>query len=118
MKSFMKDVRGLINQAGVRAGGQQHAMVGKMMKIGQYSVRVEAFLAEGGFAQLFRVKDSLSGASFALKHMRLAGEGEALADCHAEVDSLQQLRWASTGSPAGATLSCVRLCACVCAPPA
>ena len=104
MKSFMKDMRGLINQAGSRAAGQQHAMVGKMMKIGPYSVRVEAFLAEGGFAQLFRVKDTLSGTSFALKHMRLAGEGEALADCHAEVDSLQQLKWA----PASAMLLVVR----------
>ena len=88
----MKDVRGLINQAGAARSGQQGALVGKMMKIGAYSVRVEALLGEGGFAQIYKVKDSVSGAVFALKHMRLAGEGEALTDCHAEVDTLQQLR--------------------------
>lgn len=88
----MKDMRGLINQANAARAGQQGALVGKMLKIGAYSVRVETLLGEGGFAQIYKVKDTLSGSVYALKHMRLAGEGEALTDCHAEVDTLQQLR--------------------------
>lgn len=89
MKSFMKDLRGLIPATATR---NQAGLVGKMMKIGAFSVRIESLLGEGGFAQIYKARDSVSNAAYALKHMRLMGEGEALADCHAEIDSLQQLR--------------------------
>ena len=89
MKSFMKDLRGLIPATAAR---NQAGLVGKMMKIGVYSVRIESLLGEGGFAQIYKARDSVSNAAYALKHMRLMGEGEALADCHAEIDTLQQLR--------------------------
>lgn len=49
-------------------------LVGKVVQVGQYRLKVEAHLGEGGFASIYRVKDVASGESFALKHIRLGSK--------------------------------------------
>ena len=39
-----------------------------------------------------QVRDVASGQLFAMKHMRLVGDSEAIADCMTEVNTLKRLR--------------------------
>ncbi len=39
-----------------------------------------------------QVRDLASGETFAMKHMRLMGEADAIADCMTEVTTLKKLR--------------------------
>lgn len=82
MKSFFKNVVQRKEGPG---------LVGKMVKVGSYMVRVETLLGEGGFASIYRVRDGNTNKAYALKHMRLAGEQEALTDCHTEVEAMKLL---------------------------
>lgn len=82
MKSFFKNVVQRKDGPG---------LVGKTMKVGSYMVRVEALLGEGGFASIYRARDGNTNKAYAMKHMRLAGEEEALTDCHTEVDAMKLL---------------------------
>eukprot|EP00803_Ostreobium_quekettii_P003254 evm.model.scf_876.3 EVM.evm.TU.scf_876.3 scf_876:14273-18197(-) len=49
-------------------------LVGKVVQVGHYRLKVEAHLGEGGFASIYRVKDLASGELFALKHLRLGSK--------------------------------------------
>lgn len=82
MKSFFKNVVQRKESSG---------LVGKMVKVGSYMVRIEALLGEGGFASIYKARDGNSNKVYALKHMRLAGEEEALSDCHTEVEAMKLL---------------------------
>ena len=82
MKSFFKNVVQRKETPG---------MVGKVLKVGSYMVRIEAQLGEGGFAAIYKVRDNTTNKAYALKHMRLAGEQEALTDCYTEVDAMKLL---------------------------
>lgn len=71
---------------------EKPGLVGKAIKVGPYNVRVEAVLGQGGFASIYRVRDSASSAAYALKHMRLMRDPEAIADCQTEIETLKRLR--------------------------
>ena len=82
MKSFFKNVVQRKENSG---------LVGRMVKVGSYMVRIESLLGEGGFASIYKARDNNTNKAYALKHMRLAGEEEALQDCHTEVDAMKLL---------------------------
>ena len=79
----MKSVGGFLRTVVQRK--DSGSLVGKVLKVGMYTVKVEAHLGDGGFAVIYRARDVASSAAYALKHVRMAGEPEALADCHMEV---------------------------------
>ncbi len=80
-------------------------LVGRTLKVGPYTCKVEAHLGDGGSATIYRVRDNSSGAAYALKHIRLAGEADARADCETEVETMKRLR----GHPNILTLRAVAL---------
>ena len=88
MKSFLKDLKGFGQKAEARGG----MLVGKTLKVGPYTIRPEAVLGEGGFATIYKARDSNSGTLYALKHMHLMGDKDAIADCKTEIDTLQRLQ--------------------------
>ncbi|KAG2450491.1 hypothetical protein HYH02_004992 [Chlamydomonas schloesseri] len=51
---------------------KEGTLVGKVVVVGPFSVRVEAVVGEGGFATIYRCTDIKTGLAYALKHMRLA----------------------------------------------
>lgn len=79
----MKSVGGFLRTVVQRK--DSGSLVGKVLKVGMYTVKVEAHLGDGGFAVIYRARDASSSALYALKHVRMAGEPEALADCRMEV---------------------------------
>ena len=87
MKSFLKDLKGFGQKAEAKG-----MLIGKTIKVGPYTIRPEAVLGTGGFATIYKVRDSTSGAVYALKHMHLMGDRDAIADCQTEVDTLSRLR--------------------------
>jgi len=87
MKSFLKDLKGFGQKAEAKG-----MLIGKTIKVGAYTIRPEAVLGTGGFATIYKVRDSTSGAVYALKHMHLMGDRDAIADCQTEVDTLRMLR--------------------------
>ncbi|DBB05603.1 TPA: hypothetical protein ACH3X1_012546 [Trebouxia sp. C0004] len=87
MKSFLKDLKGFGQKAEAKG-----MLIGKTIKVGAYTIRPEAVLGTGGFATIYKVRDSTSGAVYALKHMHLMGDRDAIADCQTEVDTLKRLR--------------------------
>ena len=88
MKSFLKDLKGFGQKAEAKSG----VLVGKTLKVGPYTIRPEAVLGEGGFATIYKARDSNSGTLYALKHMHLMGDKDAIADCKTEIDTLQRLQ--------------------------
>ena len=78
----MKSVGGFLKNVVQR---KETGLVGKIVTVGPYSVRVEAHLGDGGFAAIYRARDAATSAAFALKHMRMGGDAEALRDCYTEV---------------------------------
>lgn len=87
MKSFFKNV-----QVGLAQRKGEGVLIGKVLRLGQFSVRVENHIGEGGFASIYRVRDTTSGQAFALKHMRLAGDQECIRDMTVEVQTMMALR--------------------------
>ena len=87
MKSFFKNV-----QSGLAQRKGEGVLAGKIMRLGQYSVRVESHVGEGGFASIYRVRETTTGQQFALKHMRLAGDPECIRDMTVEVQTMMTLR--------------------------
>lgn len=87
MKSFLKDLKGFGQKP--EAKGQ---LIGKTLKVGPYTIRPENMVGEGGFATIYKVRDSTSGTVYALKHMHLMGDKDAIADCQTEVETLKRLR--------------------------
>jgi serine/threonine protein kinase len=55
-------------------------------------VRVETHLADGGFASIYSVRDQTTRAAYALKHVRMSGEQEALSGVRTEVEVMKRLR--------------------------
>ena len=94
MKSFF---RGVVQRDKVVG------IVGKTLKIGPYTVRIDSHIADGGFASIYKVRDNSTSAVYALKHMRLVGDREAIADCMTEVETMKRLR----GQPGILTLRAV-----------
>ncbi len=74
------------------------SLVGKIIKVGPYSVRVEALIGEGGFASIYSVRDNSTRTLFALKHFRLAGDADAIKDVQTEVDVMKRLRQLHAGA--------------------
>ena len=87
MKSFLKDLKGFGQKAEPKA-----MLIGKIIKVGPYTIKPEAVLGQGGFATIYKVRDTTSNAVYALKHMHLMGDRDAIADCQTEVDTLKRLR--------------------------
>ncbi|KAK9835144.1 hypothetical protein WJX81_001027 [Elliptochloris bilobata] len=71
---------------------KEGGLVGRTIKVGPYTCKVDAHLGDGGFATIYRVRDNSGGAAYALKHIRLAGEVDARAECDTEVETMKQLR--------------------------
>ena len=88
MKSFLKDLKGFGQKAEAKSG----ILIGKTLKVGPYTVKPEAVLGEGGFATIYKARDMNSGTVYALKHMHLMGDRDAIADCQTEVETLQRLQ--------------------------
>ena len=86
MKSFLKDLKGFGQKSEPKG-----MLIGKTINVGPYTIKPEAILGEGGFATIYKVRDT-SGAVYALKHMHLMGDRDAIADCQTEVDTLKRLR--------------------------
>lgn len=87
MKSFLKDLKGFGQKPEAKG-----ILIGKTLKVGPYTIRPETMIGEGGFATIYKVRDSTSGAVYALKHMHLMGDKDAIADCQTEVETLKRLR--------------------------
>ena len=87
MKSFLKDLKGFGQKPEAKG-----MLIGKTLKVGPYTIKPEAMIGEGGFATIYKVRDSTSGAVYALKHMHLMGDKDAIADCQTEIETLKRLR--------------------------
>ena len=83
MKSFLRNVVQRKDASSI---------VGKTVKLGSYTVKVDGVIGDGGFATIYRVKDVTTSSILALKHVRLHGEAEAILDCQTEVNTMKQLR--------------------------
>ncbi len=73
---------------GKRGKDKENPLVGKLVMVGQHSVRVEAVLGEGGFSTVYRTtspKEGSVGQPFALKHIRLAADTDAIKEVQQEV---------------------------------
>lgn len=85
MKSFLKNLA-------PNKLEEQHELIGKQISIGPYRVKVEAKLADGGYASIFRVREVEKGTVFALKQQRVQGNPEALEAVKIEARIMHQLR--------------------------
>lgn len=83
MKSFLNRVANRKDTGG---------LVNKVVKVGPYTVKVEACLGEGGQATIYRVRDSGTNTAYALKHMHLRGDLSAIEDCLTEIGVMKKLR--------------------------
>lgn len=61
------------------------SLMGKIIQVGGYELKVEAHLGEGGFASIYRVRDASTSEVFALKHIRLADGSGARGQTRREV---------------------------------
>ena len=67
-------------------------LLGKTVQVGQSQVRVETLLGEGGFACIYKVRDVNTGQLFALKHLRLQADADALVEVQKEAKTMANLR--------------------------
>ena len=67
-------------------------LVNKTVQVGQFQVRVEALLGQGGFAEIYRVREVNTGQLYALKHLRLSAEQELIRDVQREAKTMAKLR--------------------------
>ncbi|KXZ56289.1 hypothetical protein GPECTOR_1g254 [Gonium pectorale] len=77
---------------GAKKKEKEGTLVGKVVLVGQYSVRVDAVVGEGGFATIYRCVDMKCGVTFALKHMRLAAEPDAIKEVQQEAKTMARLK--------------------------
>ncbi len=68
------------------------SLAGKVVVVGPYSVRVETLVGEGGFATIYKAVDLKTGQTFALKHMRLAAEPDAIREVQHEAKTMARLK--------------------------
>lgn len=91
LKNIVKDVKKAVAREST-AYSNRSGMVGRVLRVGEVEVRVEASLGEGGFACIYSVRDTQSRAVYALKHVRMSGDPELIEDVKTEVAHMQQLR--------------------------
>jgi serine/threonine protein kinase len=77
---------------GNKPSKESNALIGKSVQVGQYQLRVESLLGEGGFASIYRVRDVATGAPFALKHLRLQADADAIKEVQHEAKVMAKLR--------------------------
>jgi len=61
-----------------------NTLVGKTVVVGAYTVRVESLVGEGGLATVYRAVSVANGQPFALKHLRLMADSDAIKDVQME----------------------------------
>ena len=66
-------------------------LTGKILPLGDRTLKVEAVLGEGGFATIYRAVDAVTQETFALKHFMLSGDLEAERDVQTEVAVMRAL---------------------------
>ena len=72
----MKAFSSLMKEAFGNQGQHATGLVGQMLQIGAYRVRVEGIVGEGGYATIYKVRDQGTGVAYALKVVRVAGNSE------------------------------------------
>lgn len=91
LKNIVKDVKKAVGRDVSNANGR-HGMIGRVLRVGEVEVRVEASLGEGGFACIYTARDTNSRTTYALKHVRMSGDEELIEDVKTEVAHMHQLR--------------------------
>ncbi|EFJ43797.1 hypothetical protein VOLCADRAFT_95933 [Volvox carteri f. nagariensis] len=71
---------------------ESNSLVGKVVLVGQFSVKVEAVIGEGGFATIYKCVNMKSGHIFALKHMRLGADADAIKEVQQEAKTMARLK--------------------------
>ena len=66
-------------------------LTGRTFTFGEYTIKVEGVLGEGGFATIYRAVDVNSQNIYALKHFMLSGDPDAERDVHTEVAVMRAL---------------------------
>jgi serine/threonine protein kinase len=66
-------------------------LTGKIIPMGNRTLKIEAVLGEGGFATIYRAVDAITQEIFALKHFMLSGDVEAERDVQTEVAVMRAL---------------------------
>lgn len=64
---------------------------GRTFTFGEYTIKAEGVLGEGGFATIYRAVDVNTQAIYALKHFMLSGDPDAERDVHTEVAVMRAL---------------------------
>ncbi|KAF6255608.1 serine/threonine protein kinase 7 [Scenedesmus sp. NREL 46B-D3] len=76
--------------------GQKSAAHGplcnKTVQVGKNTVLCEALLGSGGYADIYRVTDTADGATYALKHLRLAGDPQLIVEVQREAKTQARLK--------------------------
>lgn len=67
-------------------------LLGKVVQVGEYELRVEAHLGEGGFASIYRVRDAATAKLFALKHVRIQDGGQSRKEVCYEAKIMKKVR--------------------------
>eukprot|EP00775_Hariotina_reticulata_P009414 gene9414-9578_t len=67
-------------------------LTNKTVQVGQYHVQCNQLLGSGGYADIYAVADISSGARFALKHLRLGGDSETIAEVQREAKAMAKLK--------------------------
>jgi AP2-associated kinase len=68
------------------------ALVGKTVQVGQFHVKVETLLGQGGYAEIYQVKEVNTGQTYALKHLKLAGHPEHILEVQKEAKTMAKLK--------------------------
>lgn len=93
-------------------------LVGKSIKVGIYTVRLESIIGEGGYACIYKARDINTGDVFALKHLRISPDAESAELVQREARTMSRLRGhpnilrlhaAAFLGPAGAETECFML---------
>lgn len=70
-----------------------NSLLGKTVIVGQYKVLVEKLIGEGGFASIYKAHDvNNPGTIYALKHMRLHADSDAIKEVQQEAKTMAKLK--------------------------
>lgn len=92
MKRLLGKIADKLDDREGGGSGRGSDLLGRQLRVGQHSVRVESRLGEGGFATIYSARDATSRSVFALKHVRMNGDPDAIEDVHNEVAVMKQLK--------------------------
>lgn len=93
-------------------------LVGKTIKVGNYTVKLESLIGEGGFACIYKAREVNTREVFALKHIRISPDGDSVQVVQREARTMSKLRGhphilrlhaAAFLGPAGAETECFML---------